>query len=100
MLARPFDRHGSTARSQSEAAHTEIEQNIISRVQGLADQNGWKMSQVALAWIQEKVSSPIVGFSSVQRLDEAMNIKGRVLKKGYVKYLEEPYAPQVVQDYL
>ena len=38
---------------------------IVSRVQEVAKKRGWKMSEVALAWVDSKVSSPIVGCSSV-----------------------------------
>jgi aryl-alcohol dehydrogenase-like predicted oxidoreductase len=37
----------------------------VRRVEKIAGEKGWTMSQVALAWIGEKVTSPIVGFSSV-----------------------------------
>jgi aryl-alcohol dehydrogenase-like predicted oxidoreductase len=43
----------------------DFETEIINRVEKIAKEKGWKMSQVALAWINGKVSSPIVGFSSV-----------------------------------
>jgi aryl-alcohol dehydrogenase-like predicted oxidoreductase len=39
---------------------------IISRVEEIAKKRGWKMSEVALAWVDAKVSSPIVGCSSVR----------------------------------
>jgi aryl-alcohol dehydrogenase-like predicted oxidoreductase len=42
------------------------EVEINKRVQKVAADKGWKMSQVALAWINERVTSPIIGFSSVR----------------------------------
>jgi aryl-alcohol dehydrogenase-like predicted oxidoreductase len=47
------------------------------------------MAQVALAWIDNKVTSPIVGFSSVKRLEEAI-IPDKKLTAEEMKYLEEP----------
>jgi hypothetical protein len=47
------------------------------------------MAQVALAWIGRKVTSPIVGFSSVKRLEEAI-IPGKTLTDEEIKHLEEP----------
>ena len=38
---------------------------IIERVQEVAKKRGWKMSEVALAWVDSKVSSPIVGCTTV-----------------------------------
>jgi diketogulonate reductase-like aldo/keto reductase len=36
-------------------------------VEEIAKKRGWLMSQVALAWIGEKVTCPLVGVSSVSR---------------------------------
>lgn len=51
------------------------------------------MSHVALAWINKRVSSPIIGFSSVARMDEALNCRGKELTEEEEKYLEELYVP-------
>lgn len=45
--------------------NTEADVTIINRVEEIAKKKGWNMNQVALAWIDKKVSSPIVGISSV-----------------------------------
>ena len=37
----------------------------MKRVKEMAEKQGWKMSHVALAWINKRVASPIIGFSSV-----------------------------------
>lgn len=71
----------------------------IKRVQELADKKGWKMSQVALAWINKRVSSPIIGFSSVDRLDEALEANGKTLSEEEEKYLEELYQPQAISGH-
>lgn len=54
------------------------------------------MSQVGLSWIIENVSSPIVGFSSLERIDEALDVKGKTLTEEERKYLEEPYKPKAI----
>ena len=54
------------------------------------------MSQVALAWINKRVSSPIIGFSSEERMDEAIESKGKTLTEEEEKYLEELYKPKPV----
>lgn len=73
-LARPPSDYGSTVRSAGEqkkpiftTGTSESDQVIIKRVQELAEKKGWKMSHVALAWINKRISSPIIGFSSVER---------------------------------
>lgn len=49
------------------------------------------MSHVALAWINKRVASPIIGFSSVERMDEALDARGKVLSEEENRYLEELY---------
>jgi aryl-alcohol dehydrogenase-like predicted oxidoreductase len=49
------------------------------------------MSHVALAWINKRVASPIIGFSSVERMDEALEARGKVLTEEEERYLEELY---------
>jgi aryl-alcohol dehydrogenase-like predicted oxidoreductase len=46
----------------------EWDNEIVRRVEKVAKEKGWSMAQVSLAWINEKVTSPIVGFSSVSDL--------------------------------
>ena len=53
----------------------------------------WKMSHVALAWINKRVASPIIGFSSTDRMDEALAARGKELTEEEEKYLEELYEP-------
>lgn len=102
-LARAPAAFGSTARSKGEKVsqpghHGTVEPDltIIKRVQEVADKHGWPMSHVALAWINKRVSSPIIGFSSTARIDEAMEARGKVLTDEEEKYLEELYTPKAV----
>lgn len=66
----------------------------IARVEELAKKHGWSMSSVALAWINKRVASPIVGFSKVERMDEALEARGKVLSDEEERYLEELYTPR------
>ena len=52
------------------------------------------MSQVALAWVNKRISSPIIGLSSVERLEEACDVRGKELTDEEEKYLEELYEPK------
>jgi aryl-alcohol dehydrogenase-like predicted oxidoreductase len=65
-------------------------------VEKVAKDKGWKMSEVALAWVNKRVSSPIIGFSSVERVDEALAANGKVLTEEEEKYLEEPYKAKAI----
>lgn len=69
-LARPVgaqtERSQATAGSVMQKKVRESDLEIIKRVEELANKHSWKMSQVALAWSLTKVSSPVVGCSSVR----------------------------------
>lgn len=54
------------------------------------------MSQVALAWINKRIASPIIGFSSIERMDEALDVRGKTLTEEEEKYLEELYVPKAI----
>lgn len=95
-LARPVDHTGTTTRSEGKPISDEADTTIINRVQELAEKKGWPMAHVALAWENRRVSSPIIGFSSVKRIDEAVEANGKELSEEEEKYLEEPYRPKKV----
>ncbi|PAV20283.1 ferrochelatase [Pyrrhoderma noxium] len=78
--------------------YSETDKAIIGRVEEISQKRGWPMAQVALAWINKKVSSPIVGISSPERL-EASIITGKSLTEEEIKYLEELYVPKVVRNH-
>ena len=94
-LARPAGGSG-TPRSAGKQQLGDTDSEIIARVEELARKKGWKMSHVALAWVNKRISSPIIGFSSVERMDEALGIKGKELTVEEEKYLEELYKPKAV----
>ena len=101
-LARPHTEYGTTTRSKGEKTNasssglSEIDISIIKRVQELAEKKDWKMSHVALAWINKRISSPIIGFSSIERMDEAIDARGKTLTEEDEKYLEELYKPKAI----
>ncbi|OJD40215.1 aldo-keto reductase [Diplodia corticola] len=104
LLARPLDTP-ETDRTKAmkdlpiNVPVTDADNQIISRVEELAKKKGWAMSQVALAWILQKGAIPIVGLSSVKRLDEAVKVTGKELTDEEIKYLEEPYVPRAVSGH-
>ncbi|KAJ7590462.1 NADP-dependent oxidoreductase domain-containing protein [Mycena floridula] len=102
-LGRPLNAEAST-RAQAtigtpwEPKYTEADKTIIARVEEIAKKRDQSMAQVALAWVGSKVSSPIVGISSVNRLEEAIN-PSFTLTEEEIKYLEEPYVPKQVRNH-
>lgn len=65
----------------------------------MATKKGWKMVQVALAWTLKRVTSPIIGFSSVGRMDEALSAIGKELTLDEEKHLEEVYTPLKIEGH-
>ncbi|KFY05753.1 hypothetical protein V491_09037, partial [Pseudogymnoascus sp. VKM F-3775] len=94
-LARKAEEHGKTERSKGNELG-EVDRKIVERVGEVAGKRGWTPSEVALAWIGKRVTSPIVGFSSVGRIDEALGVRGKVLTEDEEKYLEELYQPKKI----
>ena len=100
LLAKPWGEE-STRSKMSVAMSgglTEADEAINKRVQEVAGKKGWKMSQVALAWVRSKVCVPVMGLTSanVQRLEEACAVKDMRLTEEEIKYLEELYVPKNV----
>ncbi|KAJ6616044.1 NADP-dependent oxidoreductase domain-containing protein [Mycena sp. CBHHK59/15] len=81
-----------------ESSLTEADTTIIGRVKELAEKKGCAMSQIALAWIKLKIDSPIVGISSVERMEQSL-VTGICLSPEEVKYLEDPYVPKAVRGH-
>lgn len=106
-LARPPSAFGETKRSAQEkkvggrntGVSLDIDAKIIGRVQEIAEKRGWKMSTVTLAWINKRVTSPIIGFSTTERMDEAIEASGKVLDEEETNYLEELYEPKTINGH-
>jgi aryl-alcohol dehydrogenase-like predicted oxidoreductase len=71
---------------------------VVERVQQIAKKRGVSMAQVALAWMLSKpfVTSPIVGATKMQHLDDAVAALSIHLSPDEIKTLEEPYLPHPV----
>ena len=104
-LARPLAT-AETERAKATKSHPMFsdmigsDADIIKRVQELAEKKGWKMSQVALAWIIQKDTVPIVGFSNLGRLEEACEVRGKTLTDDEMRYLEELYVPKRIVGHM
>ncbi len=100
-LARPHEEVESTTRGQTDDyafEHPYLEgggREVNERVQELADEKGVKMAQIGLAWLlgKEWVDAPIVGTTSVEHLEDAVEALDIKLSDSDVEYLEEPYEP-------
>lgn len=70
---------------------------IVKRVHELSEKYKCKMSQIAIAWQWAKgVSSPIIGATKAQYLDDAVGALDLTLTKEDISYLEELYVPHPI----
>lgn len=107
VLTRPWgDR--STKREETDnflkslirSKETEIDKNIVNRLEEVAKKRGVGMALVAIAWsIKQEGVNPIVGLGSRERIDQAVEAVKFKLSDEEAEYLEEPYMPKMVQGY-
>ena len=66
---------------------------IISRVAELAEKHDTAMTEISLAWLLTKVTSPVVGATKLHHIEGAVRAVDRKLTEEEIGYLEEPYVP-------
>ena len=70
---------------------------IVKLVQELAEKHNCKMSQIAIAWQWAKgVTSPIIGATKTEYLDDAADALNVKLSPEDIAYLEEMYVPHPI----
>ncbi|KAF8432833.1 versiconal hemiacetal acetate reductase [Terfezia claveryi] len=103
VLARPFSDR-STIREQTDyylmtlvrQKESESDRAIVDKVEELAKARGVSMAVVAMSYVLQKGMMPIVGLSSVKRIDEAVLAASFKLEPDEIRALEEPYIPRPV----
>ncbi|KAG8530964.1 uncharacterized protein KY384_004321 [Bacidia gigantensis] len=107
VLTRPWDER-SSQREQSDnflkslirSRETEVDKAIVDRVEEVAKKKRIGMAQVAMAWsLRTPGVNPIVGLSSKERIDQAVETLKVQLTDEEAKHLEEPYLPKTAQGY-
>jgi aryl-alcohol dehydrogenase (NADP+) len=85
-----------TDQFSSKDAMRDCDFEVQARVVALAEKRGMKPAQIALAWLlhREDVTSPIVGATRVEQLDEAVAAVELSLDETERQQLEEPYQPR------
>ena len=92
---------GETSKRLSEDSYAQLkysdtaaqDQVIIDRVAEIAEKRGVTMTEVSLAWLLTKVTSPVVGATKFHHVDGAANAVNLELTAKELAYLEEPYIP-------
>jgi aryl-alcohol dehydrogenase-like predicted oxidoreductase len=75
---------------------------VVDRIGEIARKHGINNAQIALAWIlaQPGVTSPIIGASRMEHLDDAISALDIKLTEADLKALAEPYRPHPILGHL
>lgn len=74
----------------------EQDRSIIERVAELAERHLVSMTEISLAWLLTKVTSPVVGATKKAHVDGAVNAVNLQLSPEEIQFLEETYQPHVL----
>jgi aryl-alcohol dehydrogenase-like predicted oxidoreductase len=77
-------------------ATKEQDEVIIRRVAELAEKHGVSMTEISLAWLLTKVTSPVVGATKLRHIEGAAKAVDTELSPDEISYLEEPYVPHAL----
>jgi len=112
FLARPHEEFLDTTRGEFMDADDTMSDRIRNyqasggveineRVEELAAEKGVTMAQISLAWLlhQPAVDAPIVGTTSVEHLEDAVEATELSLSDSDLNYLEAPYEPVPVDGH-
>ncbi|WP_436933572.1 aldo/keto reductase [Halovenus marina] len=103
-LTRPHEEFGATTRGKEES-ETRDERHghyrdgggreINRRIEELADEYDVTMAQLTIAWHlnNDSVTAPIIGASSIDHLEAAVEAVDISLSESDMNYIEEPYEP-------
>ncbi|MBK9054614.1 MAG: aldo/keto reductase [Chloroflexi bacterium] len=94
---------GETARAKSDSMaqdyyYGDNDFEVVDRVKQVAEAQGVKPAQVALAWLLHKpgVTAPIVGMSKMSQLEDAAAAVNIKLTPEQITLIEEPYLPHKI----
>ena len=98
LSRKPGDNNTKRAEEDSYAkfkydATKEQDNVIISRVSELAEAHGVSMTEISLAWLLTKVTSPVVGATKLHHIEGASKAVDLELTAEEAAYLEEMYVP-------
>ena len=81
--------------------HQSSDRVIVEAVASIAATRGVSRAQIALAWILQKpyITSPIIGATKMQHLDDAVAALSLTLSDEEARLLEEPYVPHAVSGF-
>jgi aryl-alcohol dehydrogenase (NADP+) len=102
---RTRDKSGETTRSRTDAMaqriyYTDNDFDVLERVRQLSQERGVSPAQIALAWMLHKpyITSPIIGATKMQHLEEAIAALEIILSTEEMNRLEAAYRPHSVAE--
>jgi aryl-alcohol dehydrogenase-like predicted oxidoreductase len=107
-LARPWEDAPTTNRAETDEfgktlyrSMVQADRKVVERVGEIAAARGIPRAQVALAWLLHKpvVTSPIIGATKPQHLEDALATLSLKLTADEIARLEEPYVPHPVAGF-
>lgn len=92
-FANPYSTQNSDKYHDEAILGVEWEREINRRVESLAKKRGYSMAQIALAWVLHKdwVCAPIIGATTLEKMDQSIAALEIKLDAEEVAYLDEPY---------
>jgi aryl-alcohol dehydrogenase-like predicted oxidoreductase len=57
------------------------------------------MTEVSLAWLNKRITAPVIGFTSIERMDAALAAHGKQLTDEEENSLEEPYSAKQAEGH-
>lgn len=100
LLARPLSQPATKRQEATKSMQTPEDRETIDTVRDIAERKGWSMSQVALVWLVQKNSIPVVGVDSLERLGEAIEIRGKTMTPEETSSLEKAYKPKAIVGHM
>ncbi|KAI0279095.1 aryl-alcohol dehydrogenase [Russula aff. rugulosa BPL654] len=100
LLTRPYKGDTTTKRSESDPFTGYLDGpgtlEIVKRVEEISKKRGISMARVSLAWSLTRATAPIVGCTSIEKLEDLLNSVDEELAEEDILYLEEAYQARSV----
>jgi 1-deoxyxylulose-5-phosphate synthase len=95
-LAKMSDEHSKRQSEDTFAkfkydATSDQDKLVIQRVVDLAEKYGVSMTEISLAWLLTKATSPVVGSTKISNIETAVKATDLILTESDISYLEELY---------
>ncbi|MBE5102231.1 aldo/keto reductase [Priestia aryabhattai] len=81
-------------------ATIDVDRPIYERVAEMAEKKGLSKAQIALGWMLQKATAPIIGATKTSHIEDAVSALPVTLTDDEMEYLEEPYVPHKIVGHI